>query len=400
MNSHRMLLFIIVLIGCFTMVSSDIYAPSLPAISQDLGAHINNVQWSMAIFMLGVSISQLFYGPISEGVGRRVPLLVGFTISLLGGGICLLAPTISWLILGRFVQGVGAGAGASLWRTIFRDSFTGDLATKYVSYMVVAVTFIVPAAPALGGYLQEFFGWRSTFAFLILYALFAIVVVLALLQETSKHHHKERLKPKFVISSFRELLSSPIFMGYAFCVFLSYGAFFCWYTIGPVLLIEVVGMTPMAFGWITFLSVGSAMALSGYINGKMVGRVGSHFMLRMGWSLMMLAGLMMLILNMLFGLNVVVLVAPMVLFYFGVTFIWPSAFTGAFAPFGKLAGYAGALYSCMQIGGGAVIGSLVAYLPDTNQIPLACVYIIAPAMALVIFQKVVIPAEAKAGKTS
>ncbi len=398
MNSHSFLCFVILLVACLAGISSDIYAPSLPAIAHDLNAPIDKVQWSMAIFMLGISLSQLIYGPLSEGIGRKAPLIAGLVITLIGSVICFYAPTISVLIWGRFIQGIGAGAGASLWRTIFRDSFTGEASTKYLAYLAIFITFVVPASPTLGGYLEVYLGWRSIFVFLVLYTLLTILIVCMGLKETAQHHHKSRLRFSFIFSSFQQLLSSRIFMGYSFCTFLSYGAFFSWYAVGPVLLIENIGLSPIEFGWITLLGGGTAMATAGYLNGKMVVRVGSHFMLRLGWSLMVVAGVLMLALKFLYGLNTFSIVAPMILFYFGSTFIWPGAFTGAFAPFGKIAGYAGALYSFLQIGGAAVLGSLVAYLPDTNQVPLACIFIVASALAWGIFESVVIPASSGLGK--
>jgi len=335
----------------------------------------------------------LFYGPLSDGIGRKPPLLVGLVITTLGSLICLTAPTITILIFGRFIQGIGAGAGASLWRSIFRDRFKGELLAKYGSYLSIIGTFIVPAAPTLGGYLQTYGGWRSNFIFLLGYSLVAFTTVALIFKETSVHHHKDRMTFRFYKESFGQLLKSPIFMGYAFCTFLTYGAFFSWFVVGPVLLIKIIGLTPVEFGWITLLVGGSSMATASIVNGRMVTRVGSHFMLRLGWFLMILSGSLMVGLHLLYGINTSIIVCPIILFYFGATLIWPSVFAGAFAPFGKIAGYAGALYSFMQIGGAAVMGAFVALLPDTNQAPLGLIFISCPALAWIIFEKVVVPQE-------
>ena len=389
MKSKQLIMGILMITACFASMSSDIYAPAIPAISDALDTSIDNVQWSMAIFMLGVALSQLFYGPISEGIGRRPPLLFGLFITLAGTVICAFSPSITVLIAGRFIQGIGAGAGASLWRAIFRDTFTGDEATKFIAYMSIFVTFVIPASPTIGGYLSMYLGWRSIFVFLIAYSTLILFITSRSLQETHTDLHKDKLKIRFIVNSFKELGTSRIFMGYATCTFLCYGAFFSWYTVGPVLLIDHIGISPVDFGWISLLGGGTAMGLAGFINGKVVTKLGSHNMLRIGWALMIVAGTTMLGHKYIYGLNTVAIVAPMILFYFGSTFIWPSAFTGAFAPFGKLAGYAGALYSFMQIGGAAVLGSVVSYLPDIDQTPLACVFILAPLTAWTLFENIV-----------
>ena len=132
------------------------------------------------------------------------------------------------------------------------------------------------------------------------------------------------------------------------------------------------------------------MLLAGFVNGKMVVKYGTHFMLRMGWAFMFMAGSLMMALKFIYGINAVVIVVPMISFYFGSTLIWPSIFAGAFAPFGKIAGYAGSLYSFFQLGGGAVISAIVSYLPDTDQIPLASIFMICSVLSWIIFEVVVV----------
>ncbi|MBX3709432.1 MAG: multidrug effflux MFS transporter [Gammaproteobacteria bacterium] len=376
-------------VACSAQLASDIYSPSLPAISVDLHTSIAHVQFSMAIYMFGLAISQLFYGPLSEGLGRRIPLIAGLLILLLGNLVSLFAPTIIMLIVGSLIQGCDAGACSTLWRSIFRDTFEGAELAKYGAYFSIFITFIIPAAPALGGYLQEYFNWRANFVFLSLYSCGTPLMVWIGLKETSLHHHLERLKAKFIAESFLHVLSSPIFMGYTLCTFLCYGAFFSWFTTGPVLLIHNIGISPIEFGWITLFGGGFATASGGWVNGRLVTKLGAHTMLRIGFLIMFIAGVMMLIGKFLFVMNTFIIVAPMILFYFGVTFIWPSAFAGAFGTFGKMAGYAGILYGFMQISGAAAIGTIAAYLPHQSQISLALVFISTSILAWLIFEIIV-----------
>lgn len=381
MSSNKLLFFVIILAACLTQFAADIYAPSLPAIAVDLHTSIHLAQWSMTIYMIGVALTLLIYGPLSDGFGRKSPMIIGLSIMVIGSFICLFAPNISTLIAGRFIQGCGAGACAGLWRSVFRDVYTGEQLAKYGSYFAIFVMFIVPAAPALGGILQQSMGWRASFAFMSFYCIFALFAIVFWFKETSLHHHKDKLKLHYVKNTFAELLTSPIFIGVTVCTFLSYGAFFAWLTAGPILLIDVVGITPLTFGLLTFLGGGIAYALAGWINGKVVSQFGISNMMRFGWCIMIIAGLSLLIAKMLFGVNLWAIAIPVILFYFGSTFIWPNAFASAFTPFGHIAGYAGALYGFMQIGGGAVIGSLMAFLPHTNQIPLGIVFTLASIFA-------------------
>lgn len=261
MNSKKILFVIILLIGCLSQFASDIYAPSLPSIATLLKAPINLVQFSMAIYMLGVSLSLLVYGPVSEGIGRKVPVITGLVIFLIGSLLCLFAKNIDMLLIGRFIQGLGAGGGAGLWRAIFRDVYSGKELAKYASYLTILVMIIIPAAPAFGGYLDHLLSWRSIFAALSIYSVIAIMTVIFYFKETSRHHHFEKLKFSYIKKTFRLLLSNRVFMGISISVFFTYGATFAWFVTGPVLLIKVVGISSLTFGWLSFLGGGIAFSL-------------------------------------------------------------------------------------------------------------------------------------------
>lgn len=393
MNAKSLLLLIVLLVACLAGIASDIYAPSLPAISASLHTPIDLVQWSMAIYMLGLSISQLIYGPLSDGFGRRPILMLGLVIFLLGTTICYLSSSINALNLGRFVQGCGAGACAALWRSTFRDVFSGTELAKYGSYLSVCMVLVVPAAPTLGGYLQEYFDWRASFVFLGCYAVISFLLVGFLFEETSQHHEKSRLKLSFIATTYGELLRSRLFMGYSVCVFFTYGAFFSWFAVGPVLIIDRLGYSPVAFGWMSFVALCGAMAIGSTLNARLIERFGLYTMLRFGWSLTFLSGVTLLVGHWLFGVSAPLIVSSVTIFYLGSTFIYANTFAGAFAKCGKIAGFAGALYGSLQIAGASVLGALVSYLPDNTQVPLACVYMGCTAAAWLVYKKIVRPAE-------
>jgi MFS family permease len=225
--------------GCLTGFAADIYAPSLPGIAENLHARIEQVQFSMAVYLFGVALAQLIFGPLSEGLGRKGPWIMGTVIMFIGSLICYLAPTIEVLIAGRFIQGIGAGSSAVLWRVVFRDLFNKEQLAKMGSYGVIFVMFIIPAAPALGGFLDSTFNWRASFLFMLGYAGVVLLLLLFGYKETSKHHQRERLKLSYVGKTFLLMLTNRVFMGIAMSSFLTYGSFFSWFVVGPVLLVDV-----------------------------------------------------------------------------------------------------------------------------------------------------------------
>ena len=278
-----------------------------------------------------------------------------------------------------------------MWRSIFRDVFTGEDLAKYGSYFTAMVTFVVPAAPTLGGYLQQYIGWRATFAFLTLYVITALYVVIVHYRETSQHHHYFRLKPQFVYQAFLHLFSSRIFLGYTISVLLSYGAFFAWFTIGPVLLIHFADLSPAQFGLLNLISGGFGMGLGGLMNARLVKRCGTHAMLQFGWGMMLISGAGMLAIYIALGIDIVGIMLCLFLFYFGTVFIWPNAFACVMTPFGKIAGYTGACYSALQLGGGALVSAIAAHIPAHTPVPFAIIILVCTSGAWAVYRCVAYP---------
>lgn len=386
MKSDVLFFAVLMAITCITQVGADIYAPSLPAITKGLHTELSLVERTMAIYMLGASLSQLIYGPLSEAIGRKTPILIGLGIMIGGSFMCLTANSLSVLMIGRLIQGCGVGACASGWRSIFRDKYKGEQLAVYGSYLNILFVFTIPFAPFIGGILQSSVGWRGSFWFMSIYGVVAFLLFSLFFTETHHHKHRDKLKPSYIKATFSKILKTRVFMATSLCTFLSYGAFFSWFTAGPFLMIEKAGLTPSDFGLISFIGGATACSIGGWINGKLVKRLGMTPMLRFGWAIMILSGVLMLLGYACVGIKAYGIAGPMILFYFGSTFIWPNTFATAFTPVGHMAGYAGALYGFLQIGGASVLGGLVSLLPSTTPIPLACIVMGASLLAWLVYE--------------
>ena len=338
--------------------------------------------------MLGVSLSQIVYGPLSEGIGRKTPIVFGSIIMLVGSFLCFHAETVDRLIWGRFVQGLGAGAAASLWHSIFRDRFSGAELSKYASYLVIFIMFLIPVAPVLGGFLEESFGWRSNFQFMIGLGVFVIVVFLLGFSETNTHKNLSRLNLSYIVKTYKRLLADPLFVGVCFSVFFSYGACFTWLTVGPVLLIKLLKISPSYFGILNAVSAVFGYGIAGFLNGRLVPKLDVIKMLRLGWGIMIFSGASLFVGYMIFGLTVWGVMIPVTFIYFGSSFIWPNAFSIAFTPFGNIAGYVGSLYGSFQIGGAFALGGLSSLLPDTLFV-FATIVVGSSLIAWIFFEKCV-----------
>jgi DHA1 family bicyclomycin/chloramphenicol resistance-like MFS transporter/DHA1 family 2-module integral membrane pump EmrD-like MFS transporter len=251
--------------------------------------------------------------------------------------------------------------------------------------MTTIITFVLAIAPVLGGWLEENYGWRSNFVFMAFYAFIAGISLSCGFKETNQTPHLTYLKKDYIINHYLKLLKSRCFVITTCSVFLSYGAFFSWFTVGPILFLKQAQMSPKNFGLLSVLGGGFSYALAGYLNGKWVKRVGIDKMLYLGWFLMGCSGIGFILTGILRDCAPLTLIPAMLLLYFGSTFIWPNAFAKAFSPFGEIAGYAAALYGFMQTAGAALIGSLTAFLPTDSSFSLGIVIIFFTCTATVLY---------------
>lgn len=141
-------------------VGVSIYLPSLPLISQELGISSADVQLLVTLFLVGFGGSQLFYGPLSDALGRRPIFILGQGVYLVGTLLCFtMTNNFTALVLGRLLQGLGAGSASVLGRSVLRDSYSGYHLTKAMSYISITASILPILAPVIGGWVAWHFSW-------------------------------------------------------------------------------------------------------------------------------------------------------------------------------------------------------------------------------------------------
>lgn len=381
MKKYIFVIFISTLFASIGQVGADLYLPSLPAISISLNTTAHMAQATVFLFMIGYAAARLIYGPISDAVGRKKPLIVGLLCYLLGVVVCAMAPSIAILILGRFLQGLGAGAGVVIASAIIRDMLEGEHLAQAYSYMSLANIVFIASAPLAGGYLQHAYGWRSSFIVLIVFAAIALCFGLFVLRETNIHRTLQNLKPKQLKTNFLTLFANKQFIIYGLFIFIAYGGIVAWLTLGPILLHFTLGFSPVGFGWVALL--GGAFYAVGVIINTIIGKkAGINKMLFLGTICITIASIFLLLFALLHMLNFWVIIMPVMLFFTSAGFIFPNAYAGALTPFGKIAGIAGAVIGCMQIVGGTVASGIMTLSPVDTQMPLAIVFMALSVLAI------------------
>lgn len=366
------ILITILLISSLAHITADMYVPSLPAITQAFQTDPAAVQLTLTTFMMGYSSAHLFYGPFSDRFGRRPPLLGGISISLLGSLICFFSFSVTMLIVGRLLQGLGVAVCNSVGRSLIRDLVSGSHLAKLGSHLGMVMVLITTLAPTLGGYIQHYFNWHGVFLFLFLYGCLVFFFLWTQLPETNRSFNVEATQFKVIIQNYKQLLTSRAFMGYTLCVCCAYAGLIAYVTAAPFLLQSRLGLTAVQFGWLAFI-IGFAIFTSFFLNSRFVMIVGYGKMILAGNVVMLCSGLLMLFLAVLGFFNVTVIMLPIAFFCMGAGLTLSNAFPGASHPFAHIAGSAGALYGFLQILGGVISSALMAWLPESNQIPLGIV---------------------------
>jgi DHA1 family bicyclomycin/chloramphenicol resistance-like MFS transporter len=243
---------LVLLLGSLTALGPlaiDMYLPSLPAIAKGLHAAPGEVSITLATFFAGLGIGQLVYGPASDRMGRRGPIILGVSLFLVGSVLCALAPSIWLLVVARFAQALGGSAGQVVARAAVRDRFEHQMAARVLSLLMLVLGLAPIVAPLFGGYLLLVGDWRAIFWFQALVAAAVLAATLVWLRESRTHASRAAARAESPLATFRYLLGHPRVIGFAMAGAFNSGAFFSWISLSSYLLIEVYGVTPANFGW-------------------------------------------------------------------------------------------------------------------------------------------------------
>ncbi|WP_417676171.1 multidrug effflux MFS transporter [Roseibium sp.] len=227
--------------------SIDIYLPALPAIGEALDASVAATQMTLTVFFLSFGISQMIYGPLSDQIGRKLPVYMGLSIFCLGSLGCAFAPTIEWLIAARFVQGIGAAAVMVVPRAIIRDLHTGYEATRLMALVMLVISVSPMLAPLAGTGLIALGGWPTIFLFLAVAGLFSIAMVATTLPETLAPENRTPVNVRNLVAGSRELLKDPRFMGLTLIGGCGLASFFVFIASASFVYTQQYGLSLMQF---------------------------------------------------------------------------------------------------------------------------------------------------------
>ncbi len=362
-------------------LSTDMYLPSLPSMQDAFGASVDEVQWTLSAFMIGIAAFQLVVGPISDRFGRKKTLFVGLVVFILASYGCMYANNVVEMTIFRIIQSFGVCTGVVVPRAMVRDLFELEDSAKQLSRIGTIMAVAPAIAPVFGGYIATFYGWEGVFFFLGTYGALVAIVLLVSIDESMDNHHTSVLRIRNVISNYFELLKSREFLGYVLTGAFCFGGFFTYISSSSYILITVYGLPMDQFGYY-FGSVVIGFMAGTVIGPKVTQLATLRFSLQAGVFISLFGGTLLLVLFMKGAGSPFTIVLPMIFYNIGVGIVMPQCQAGAMHPFPEKAGAASALSGFTVLGIAGVLGALAGNLFDGSELPM--VFIIF-TMAVVTF---------------
>ncbi|MDG4879963.1 multidrug effflux MFS transporter [Mesorhizobium sp. WSM4884] len=347
----------------------DMYLPALPSIGEDLNAGTAAVQMSLLIFFLSMGFGQIVVGPISDMVGRKLPLYAGLALFMTGGVGSAMAPNIEWLIAFRFLQGLGASAGMAVPRAIVRDLHTGNEAAKLMSLLMLVFSVSPILAPLTGSQIIESFGWRAVFWTVTGAAALATVLLATSLKETRSVDERANSSFGTALAGYRYLMGDRNFLGLTAIAGFGIASFFVYLSSSSFILINHYGLSPSVYS--VFFSI-NAVAFIGM--SQLTGMLADRFGLKRvvwvavtGYATVMVA----LFAIMASGVDRLDVMAALLFVGYGfLGLVIPTTSVLAMEEHGEIAGTASALMGTLHFAIGALAMGVAGLFFDGTPLPM------------------------------
>lgn len=328
------------------LMSTDIYAPSLPEMVWEFAASEADLQWTLSINSFGYCVASPFVGPLSDSYGRKPIMLVSllcFVVASLG---CAVAPTLFSFDIWRFAQGMFSAAIPIVCIAVLADMLQGRRFGTMMAYMGIVITLSFAIGPIIGGFIGEYYGWRYLFygvagAGLMIFALYYF-----LLPETLKEKTPFSLKGMYY--TYKSMIKDPIFLLYGMITSLMLAGFFAYITSSSYLYIDQFGLSKIQFGVVTGIGM-VTNAFAHLVVGRLIANFGAKKVLRAGISFITTSAITMAWMTFLDVKSAYILLAPVLLYNMALGFTFPPTSSIALERFRHATGAASAFLAAFRM---------------------------------------------------
>ena len=360
----------LVLLAGMAALSMNIFLPSLPGMTAYFDTNYAIMNLSISMYLAFTALLQLFIGPISDRVGRRPVVLVSFVIFFIATIGCLLSTSIEVFLIFRMLQACIV-TGMVLSRAIVRDIVEDEKAASMIGYVTMGMAMVPMFAPAIGGFLNDLFGWKANFSMLLFIGIIIAALAYFDLGETNNNISKGFSKQ---FKEYPELFKSKRFWAYSFTTVFASGSFFSFIGGAPFVSTNSFELSSSAFG-IYFGVTTLGYVVGSFISGKFSERFGIHFMLLQGSWITALGLLLSLFIFWLGFGSATVFFGCMILAGVGNGMVLPNANAGLLSVRPSLAGSASGIGGAIMLGGGAFLAYLAGLISTEQAGPYPLMYL-------------------------
>ena len=356
------------MIGPFTI---DTYLPSFPFIGADLQATPAQMQQTLSLYLFTLAFMTLFHGTLSDSFGRRPIILASLAVYVLTSMGCALATSLPQLLFWRAVQGLAAGAGIIVGRAIIRDSFSGHEAQRLMS-LVTMIFGVAPAiAPVIGGWLQDWFGWRTIFWFLASYGVVLFFAAVRRLPETHPLAVRQPFQARPLLRNYLRLGSDPKLVLLCLTIAFNFSGFFLYIVSAPAVIYGLLGMSEKDFAWL-FVPGISGVMFGAFLSGRLAERLSPRRTVCVGYLIMACAVVFNIVYCLIFPPALPWTVLPVMIYTIGMALAMPSVSLIALDLFPKLRGMTSSLQGFAHSLFAGITAGVVSPFLSHSALMLAC----------------------------
>lgn len=362
----------LILMGALTAIGPfaiDMYLPAFPTIAANLGVPRGDVERTLAAYLIGLALAQVFYGPMADRFGRKPPLMVGLALFMVASLGCALSGTVEALTGWRVLQAMGGAAGIVIPRAVIRDHYDTHEAARAMSLLMLIMGLAPILAPLAGGQLLAIASWRSLFWIMLVGGAMLMVAVARIMKESLAPERVVPLRWSTILRNYRDLFMHRGFMAHSLAGGFGQAGMFAYIIGSPRVFIELYGVPPQYYG-LLFGTNALSLIICSQISARLLRSYKPHQLQR--WALTSLAAASLVAVGLtLAGWMTLPLLMLCLISYMGSQgFVNPNSAALALSDQGKRLGAASALLGTLQLSCGALAGFAVSAWQTDSALPL------------------------------